>query len=258
MPAALSRTPAAAGLIEHLVLGDSVLVLDRADGAPLVVSDPREVVISRSYRSALEAAAAGSDEYHRVLRDLRANRNRPGGFWVAKDDPRAADEAVTGSCPISELTGAVLLSNGASRIVDRFRLAGWPGVMAVLASNGPAEIIRRVRAGGGAPRRGGRRRDDRTLYRPRRGLTVASHRADRLAWCDRTAVRWSGCIGLLVRTTQPGVPTDPSVDGLAEQPAQAELSPVGIAEVDEPMGPPSARAASSLARDRSTVLSRSG
>ncbi|MFD5113455.1 hypothetical protein ACFWNG_14215 [Streptomyces sp. NPDC058391] len=30
---------------------------------------------------------------------LRANRNRPGGFWVAKDDPRAADEAITGSCP---------------------------------------------------------------------------------------------------------------------------------------------------------------
>lgn len=133
------------GLIEHLVLGDSVLVLDRRDGAPLVVSDPREVIISRSYRSALEAAAEGSDEYHGVLRELRANRNQPGGFWVAKDDPLAADEAITGSCPISELTGAVLLSNGASRIVDRFRLADWPGVMAVLASSGPAEIIHRVR-----------------------------------------------------------------------------------------------------------------
>ena len=76
---------------------------------------------------------------------MRANRNQPGGFWVAKDDPRAAEEAITGSCPISELTGAVLLSNGASRIVDRFRLADWPGVMAVLASSGPAEIIHRVR-----------------------------------------------------------------------------------------------------------------
>jgi hypothetical protein len=76
---------------------------------------------------------------------LRANRNQPGGFWVAKDDPRAADEAITGSCPVSELTGAVLLSNGASRIVDRFRLTDWPGVMAVLASSGPAEIIHRVR-----------------------------------------------------------------------------------------------------------------
>jgi hypothetical protein len=148
------------GLIEHLVLGDSVLVLDSVDGAPLVVSDPREVIISRSYQSALETTAEGSDEYHRLLRDLRANRNRPGGFWVAKDDPGAADEALTGSCPISELTGAVLLSNGASRIVDRFRLADWPEVMAVLASSGPADIIRRVRQ---AEARHGVAADDATI-----------------------------------------------------------------------------------------------
>ncbi|WP_218038611.1 protein phosphatase 2C domain-containing protein [Acrocarpospora pleiomorpha] len=133
------------GLIEYLVLGDSVLVLDRADDAPLVVSDPREVIISRSYQPAIEAAAAGGDEYQRLLRDLRANRNRTDGFWVAKDDPRAADEAITGSCPISELAGAALLSNGASRIVDRFQLADWPEVMTVLATSGPAEIIHRVR-----------------------------------------------------------------------------------------------------------------
>jgi hypothetical protein len=133
------------GLAEHLVLGDSVLVLDRAGDAPLVVSDPREVIISRSYESALEAANENSERYHRVLRDLRANRNRAGGFWVAKDDPAAADEAITGSCPISALTGAVLLSNGASRVVDRFQLADWPGVIAVLASSGPAEVIHRVR-----------------------------------------------------------------------------------------------------------------
>ncbi|MFJ6199952.1 hypothetical protein [Micromonospora sp. NPDC092111] len=133
------------GRAEHLVLGDAFLVLDRTGGTPSVVSDPREVIISRSYQSAFEAAAEGSDEYHRILRDLRANRNQPGGFWVAKDDPRAADEAITGSCPISELTSAVLLSNGASRVVDRFRLADWPEVLAVLASSGPAEIIHQVR-----------------------------------------------------------------------------------------------------------------
>jgi len=132
-------------LIEHLVLGDSVLVLDKVAGPPLVVADPREVIISRSYESALGAATEGSDAYRLILRDLRGERNRPGGFWVAKDDPRAADEAVTGSCPISEVTGAVLLSNGASRIVDRFRLADWPEVLALLASSGPAEIIHRVR-----------------------------------------------------------------------------------------------------------------
>lgn len=137
------------GLAEYLVLGDSVVVLDRKDGAPLVVNDRREVVIGRRYEAALEGVPEGGDEHRRILGDLRANRNRPGGFWVAKDDPRAADEAITGSCPVSELTGAALLSNGAGRVVDRFGLADWPAVMAVLASAGPAEIIRRVRAAEG-------------------------------------------------------------------------------------------------------------
>src|SRR5690606_24582782 len=77
-------------------------------------------------------------------RDLRAHRNRPGGFWVAKDDPGAAAEAVTGTCPASGLAGAALPSNGASRVVD-FGLADWAEVMAVRTASGPAEIIRRVR-----------------------------------------------------------------------------------------------------------------
>lgn len=137
-----------AGRADYLVLSDSVLVLDRA-GAPLVVSDHRELAIGRPYRSALDATVEGSAEYEQARRDaidvLRANRNRPGGYWVAKEDPRAAAEAIVGGCPVAEVTGAVLLSNGASRIVDRFRLADWPEVFAVLASSGPAAIIRRVR-----------------------------------------------------------------------------------------------------------------
>lgn len=143
--AAVSVLRRSGDLLEYLVLGDAFVVLDRADDAPQVVSDPREVTISRSYQARLEATADGSEEYHQLLRDLRALRNRPGGFWVAKDDPRAAAEAVTGNCPVSELTGAVLLSNGASRVVDRFGLADWAEVMAVLAASGPAEIIRQVR-----------------------------------------------------------------------------------------------------------------
>ncbi|TDC39422.1 hypothetical protein E1211_04225 [Micromonospora sp. 15K316] len=158
--AAVAVLRVSGGLVEHLVLGDAVLVLDRTDGAPLVVTDPREVLISRSYQSAIEATAEDGDERHRLLRELRANRNRPGGFWVAKDDPKAADEAVTGSCPAAELAGAVLLSNGASRIVDRFGLAEWPEVLTVLASAGPAEIIRRVRQ---AEARHGVAADDATI-----------------------------------------------------------------------------------------------
>ncbi|MEV4199182.1 hypothetical protein [Micromonospora globbae] len=143
--AAVAALRVSGGHVEYLVLGDAVLVLDRTDDAPLVVSDPREVLISRSYEAVLATVVEGGDEYHRILRDLRAHRNRPGGFWVAKDDPRAADEAISGRCPTSELGGAVLLSNGASRIVDRFGLADWPQVLATLGERGPAAVIGRVR-----------------------------------------------------------------------------------------------------------------
>ncbi|WP_157249293.1 hypothetical protein [Nonomuraea typhae] len=143
--AAVALLRLSGGRADHLVLGDATVLLDRTAGPPLAVTDPREVVISRSYLPALEAAAGDADAYRRILGDLRANRNRPGGFWVAKDDPRAAEEAITGTCPVADLTGAALLSNGASRIVDRFQLTGWPGVLAILSSHGPADVIHRVR-----------------------------------------------------------------------------------------------------------------
>jgi hypothetical protein len=143
--AAVAMLRASGGVVEHLVLGDAFVVLDQVGGTPVVVTDPREVTISRSYQLAYEATVEGSDERRRVLHELRACRNAPGGFWVAKDDPAAAAEAVTGSCPASELTSVALLSNGASRFVDQLGLGDWPDLMAVLASEGPSEIIRRVR-----------------------------------------------------------------------------------------------------------------
>ncbi len=88
---------------------------------------------------------------------MRARRNRPGGYWIAKDDPLAAYEAVTGSRPLDELDGAALLSNGASRIVHPYGLTDWSGLIEVLHADGPDGIIRRVRQaeagdpGAGAP-----------------------------------------------------------------------------------------------------------
>lgn len=133
------------GLVEHLVLGDAVAVVGRAGGEPFVAHDPREVVIARSFESRLKGIPEGSDEYRRLLIELRAHRNSPGGFWVAKDDPRVVDEAITGSCPADEVTMAALLSNGASRLVDTFGLTGWAGLLHLLENDGPGEIIRRVR-----------------------------------------------------------------------------------------------------------------
>ncbi|MEU1884852.1 hypothetical protein [Micromonospora sp. WMMD987] len=142
------------GRVEHLVLGDAVAVLGRAGDEPFVAHDPREVVIAGSFERRLQGVPPGSDRYRRLLGELRARRNSPGGFWVAKDDPRVVAEAVTGSCPAAEVTTTALLSNGASRLVDTFGLTDWAGLLTLLTSAGPDEVIRRVRqaeAHGGVP-----------------------------------------------------------------------------------------------------------
>ncbi|MEV6490361.1 hypothetical protein AB0M20_17300 [Actinoplanes sp. NPDC051633] len=132
---------------DHLLLGDTVIVLD-GPGGPVTVDDRREPDLRRPYQARLDAAAP--EDRERVLAEVvdgfRAHRNQPGGFWVAKDDPLAADEAITGSRPASDLTRIVLLSNGASRFVDLLGLADWPGMLSELTTSGPDEIIRRVRA----------------------------------------------------------------------------------------------------------------
>ncbi len=131
-------------VVDHLVLGDATVVLDHAASGPVVVTDPRELRVIDSLMPDLEAATT-EEERDVVLGRLRAHRNRPGGFWLAKDDPRAADEALTGGHALREVASAALMSNGVSRLVDPLALTDWPELLAQLAALGPADVIRRVR-----------------------------------------------------------------------------------------------------------------
>ena len=158
--AAVAMLRFSGGLVEYLVLGDAVVVISRAGVEPFLARDPREVVIARPFESSLKGIPEGSEEYRRLLLELRAQRNSPGGFWVAKDDPRVVDEAITGSCPAGEVSATALLSNGASRLVDTFGLTGWVGLLHLLETDGPGEIIRRVRE---AEVRGSVATDDATI-----------------------------------------------------------------------------------------------
>ncbi len=139
-----------AGRLDYLVLADAFVLLDASGTGPQVVTDPREVDVRDECVSALRGLSPGSSEYERVLPSvigaIRARRNLAGGYWIAKHDPDAASEAVTGSTAIASLDGAAVLSNGASRFVDPYRLGEWRDVVDVLRAVGPDEIVRRVRA----------------------------------------------------------------------------------------------------------------
>jgi hypothetical protein len=147
--ATVALVRAAADRLDYLVLADCFVVLGQVSGEPLVITDEREVNTRRTCSAPLAGLERGTAEYERILdsciEEMRARRNKPGGYWIAKDDPQAAEQALTGSRPLRELGSAALLSNGASRVVSPYDLTNWSGLLDMLGASGPDEVIRRVR-----------------------------------------------------------------------------------------------------------------
>jgi hypothetical protein len=136
--------------LEHLVLTDSSLVLTQAGGAREVVTDRRLDTVLHGTRAALDRVPLRHPAYAAAFRDhmlaIQGLRNTPGGFWVAAADPAVAEHALTGSCPLSGLESALLLSDGASRLADLFALVSWSGLTEIVRQDGPGELIRQIRA----------------------------------------------------------------------------------------------------------------
>ncbi|MCH7230562.1 protein phosphatase 2C domain-containing protein [Glycomyces sp. L485] len=144
---------------EWLVLGDCAIAW-RRPGRPVearsddrlarLADPPRPIVVGGLRRYSIEYVA-------RV-------RNRPGGFWVASTDPDAADQALTGTEPFAGLEAAALLSDGLTRLVERYGRT-WTQLLDLGLSQGPASLIATVRAAERSDRRFGdlaKRHDDAT------------------------------------------------------------------------------------------------
>jgi hypothetical protein len=112
---------------EYAVLGDSTVALGQADGTVHAVTDDR---LDRLI--------------HLPWAELRGYRNRPGGFWVAGARPEAAEHAVTGHAHLPRLTEAALLTDGATRAVERFGRS-WRDLFGLLRTGGPTALIARTR-----------------------------------------------------------------------------------------------------------------
>ncbi|ROQ34343.1 hypothetical protein EDD98_3382 [Streptomyces sp. PanSC19] len=118
--------------VEHLVLSDSVLLLEAPDGTVRAVVDDRLDRVPDEVRRSLEA----TDRL----------RNRAGGFFTAAADPAVAARAVAGTTPRAEVRALAALTDGASRWVELFGEGDWADCFGVLREEGPAGLLRRVRA----------------------------------------------------------------------------------------------------------------
>ncbi len=163
-----------ADTVEHLVLSDSVLLIEDTAGQVSAVRDdrldrlPAPLLARRAEVRALPrgtaARAAAAAEYGRAVEALR---NAEGGFFTAAADPAVAARAVTGTRPRSRVRAVAALTDGAARLVEVFHELDWQGVFTLLDEAGPEELLRRVRAAESADPEGarfprGKVRDDAT------------------------------------------------------------------------------------------------
>jgi hypothetical protein len=159
--------------LDYLVLCDSPLVQDLGERIE-VISDDRLAAAMADLRrqvdsdAELGAEADRATRFRRAVTLQRARMNQTHGYWVAAANPDAALHALTGSCPLTgpdRVRRAALLTDGAARAVERFGLFDWRGLLDLLGSAGPGELIRRVRlaeADDGRRWAGGKRHDDAT------------------------------------------------------------------------------------------------
>ena len=135
-------------VLEYLVLADSVLVVS-GDAGTTAITDDREATFADRYRPSLDVLGEAGERHDGAVKTfveaLRDYRNREGGFWVATADPAAAAQALTGHFKSEDAKVVALLSDGASRPIDRFGLATWDQAVTELQSEGPGEWLRTVR-----------------------------------------------------------------------------------------------------------------
>jgi hypothetical protein len=145
--------------LEYLVLCDSVLLLLPREGGPRAVTDASLGEVIAGFRPAASLVPGTTEHdaaWRAYSRELEAARNQPGGYWLAAADPAAAGHALTGAEPLADLSAVALLSDGASRLADRFHLATWAEVGDILCLDGPSGLIERVRAAESGDPRGQR------------------------------------------------------------------------------------------------------
>jgi hypothetical protein len=143
--------------LDVLVLGDSTILLDHGDRLS-IVTDTRLAAIAPELRleikTALRTGHGYADAAHerrrgKLVEAERLYRNRHGGYWIAADDPRAADHAVIARHAIGPTSPSVrrvlLMSDGAERAASLLGIYASNESLLAAAANGPEQCIRRIR-----------------------------------------------------------------------------------------------------------------
>ena len=117
-----------AEVVDYLVLGDSAVLIEHGEGELVVAHDDRTAYL---------------DDYS--VAGVSRLRNTDEGFWIASNRPEAADKAVVGSVPLADVTRAALMTDGITRLAERYGRS-WLDLVDRLDECGPSQLVADVRA----------------------------------------------------------------------------------------------------------------
>ncbi|MER6433041.1 hypothetical protein ABT272_35760 [Streptomyces sp900105245] len=136
------------GVLDHLVLADSPIVLDSGSEYTVITDQRVDEVLPELQAEVArhETHTAGHREalQHLVLAQ-REVRNTPAGYWIAGTNPESAQHALTGSTELTRVRRAAAMSDGVSRLVTEYGMSTWDEVFETLQAGGPHALIETVR-----------------------------------------------------------------------------------------------------------------
>ncbi len=106
-------------MVEYLVLCDASVVVAMIDDVVEITDQRLSDLMAEQLDQVTvvdgQGVLAGSAILAARAAVLERGRNVEGGFWCCQIDPAAADHALIGSCPLSDTTGIVIATDGATR-----------------------------------------------------------------------------------------------------------------------------------------------
>ncbi|MEU8078660.1 protein phosphatase 2C domain-containing protein [Catellatospora citrea] len=123
--------------VEWLVLGDATVAWTLADGSTDAATDDRADHLPNAPVIVADVRRYDPDFVAKV-------RNQPGGFWVAAADATAAYQSLTGAISRPAVQRVGLMSDGVSRLVERYNWR-WSDVFDHVDQHGARSLIAAVR-----------------------------------------------------------------------------------------------------------------
>ncbi|MEV0061260.1 hypothetical protein [Nocardia sp. NPDC050718] len=121
--------------VEGLILGDSSVIVGLRDGTVIGHTDDRlsrlRLPEADLYRRFLSEGQGFSGRHRKVLQELqlaeRAQRNQPGGYWIAEADPVAAKHALHMRYTVDEVLWVITATDGVVDLAPTLGV-GWSEV----------------------------------------------------------------------------------------------------------------------------------